>query len=148
MANLAREGNEIVLKLSTGERIVAMHRDVRVPLAAVKSVDVVDEPIRRIQWLKPRNFKVFGGYWPSRLTYGSVFDGAVRQLLFAVVNSRKPRRTGDHPRRRQMHPVWLSASTTPTPEDRPDRLERQHRGRRAACVPGRRTPRSTSAAYG
>jgi hypothetical protein len=49
MANIAREGSEIALKLSTGERIMAVHRDVRVPLAAVKSVDVVDEPIRRIQ---------------------------------------------------------------------------------------------------
>jgi hypothetical protein len=59
MANIAREGNEIVLKLSTGERKMAMHRDVRVSLAAVTSVDVVDEPIRRIQGLKPRNFKGF-----------------------------------------------------------------------------------------
>ena len=61
MANIARDGNEIVLKLSTGERIMAVHRDVRVPLSAVKSVDVVDEPIRRIQGLKPRNFKVSVG---------------------------------------------------------------------------------------
>jgi len=73
MANIAREGNEIVLKLSTGERILAVHRDVRVPLSAVKSVDVVDEPIRRIQGLKPRNFKVFGGYWPGWFAYGSFF---------------------------------------------------------------------------
>lgn len=90
MANIAREGNEIVLKLSTGERIMAVHRDVRVPLAAVKSVNVVDEPIRRIQGVKPRNFKVFGGYWPGRFAYGSFFDGAVRGL-FAAVNGRKPR---------------------------------------------------------
>jgi hypothetical protein len=91
MANMAREGHEIVLKLSAGERIMAMHRDVRVPLVAVQSVDVVDEPIRRIQGLKPRNFKVFGGYWPGRFAYGSFFDGAVRRLLFAAVNGRKPR---------------------------------------------------------
>ena len=39
-----------------------MRHDVRVPLAAVQCVDVVDEPIRRIQGLKPRNFKVFGGF--------------------------------------------------------------------------------------
>jgi hypothetical protein len=90
MANIAREGHEIVLKLSAGERILAMHRDVRVPLAAVTSVDVIDEPIRRIRGLKPRNFKVFGGYWPGRFAYGSFFDGAVRQLLFAAVNGRKP----------------------------------------------------------
>jgi hypothetical protein len=91
MANIAREGNEIVLKLSTGEHLMAVHRDVRVPLSAVQSVDVVDEPIRRIQGLKPRNFKVFGGYWPGWFAYGSFLDGGVRQRLFAAVNGRKPR---------------------------------------------------------
>src|SRR6516225_1213983 len=91
MANIAREGSEIVLNLSTGERIMAMHGDVRVPLSAVQSVDVVDNPMRRIQGLKPRNFKVFGGYWPGWFAYGSFFDGALRQLLFAAVNNRKPR---------------------------------------------------------
>ena len=90
MANIAREGNEIVLKLSTGERIMAMRREVRVPLSAVNSVDVVDKPIRRIRGLKPRNFKVLGGYWPGWFAFGSFFDGAVRQLLFAAVNGRKP----------------------------------------------------------
>ena len=91
MPNIAREDNEIVLKLSAGERIMAMHRDVRVPLSAVNSVDVVDEPIRRIQGLKPRNWKVFGGYWPGWFAYGSFFDGTIRQRLFAAVNGRKPR---------------------------------------------------------
>jgi hypothetical protein len=90
VADVAREGNEIVLKLSTGERIMAVHRDIRVPFSAVKSVDVVDEPIRRIQGLKPRNFKVFGGYWPGWFAYGSFLDGAVHQRLFAAVNGRKP----------------------------------------------------------
>lgn len=90
MASITREGDEIVLKLSTGERIMAVHRDIRVPVSAVKSVDVVDKPIRRIQGLKPRNFKVFGGYWPAWFAYGSFFDGSMRQLLFAAVNARKP----------------------------------------------------------
>ena len=40
MADVVREGNEIVLKLSTGERIMAMHRDVRIPLPAVKGGEV------------------------------------------------------------------------------------------------------------
>jgi hypothetical protein len=75
MANIAREGNEIVLRLSTGERILAMHRDVRVPLSAVESVDVVDGPIRRIHGLKPRNSKVLGGYWPGRFAYGPPSKG-------------------------------------------------------------------------
>ena len=91
MADVAREGNEIVLKLSTGQRIMAMHRKVRVPESAVKSIDVVDKPIRRIQGLKPRHSKVFGGYWPGWFAYGTFFDGAAHRLLFAAVNGRKPR---------------------------------------------------------
>ena len=129
MANIAREDNEIVLKLSTGERIIAMHRDVHVPLAAVNSVDVIDKPIRRIQGLKPRNFKVFGGYWPGRFAYGSFFDGAVHQLLFAAVNGRKPR--------------GLAVMVSPARRGRPARrlgpaagLYRSH-----DCTP-RRNPRS------
>ena len=90
MADIAREGSEIVLKLSIGERIMAVHGDVRVPLSAVNSVDVVDGPIRRIQGLRPRNFKVWGGYRPGWFAYGFFFDGSVRQRLFAAVNGRKP----------------------------------------------------------
>jgi hypothetical protein len=91
MASIAREGNEIVLRLSTGERILAVHRDVRVPLSTVQSVAALDEPIRRIQGLKPRNFKAFGGYWPGKFAYGAFFDGTVRRLMFAAVNGRQPR---------------------------------------------------------
>jgi hypothetical protein len=91
MADIAREGDEIVVRLSAIERVMAVHRDVRVPLSAVKGVDVIDEPIRRINGLRPRNFRVFGSYWPGRLAYGSFFDGALRRLQFAAVNGRKPR---------------------------------------------------------
>jgi hypothetical protein len=91
MADIAREGHEIVLKLSAGERILVLRGDVRVPLSAVKSVDIVDGPIRRIQGLKPRNFKVYGAYWPGWFAYGSFFDGAASQRLFAAINGRKPR---------------------------------------------------------
>ena len=88
MADIARDGTQIVLKLSVGERIMAVHRDVRVPLSAVKSVDIVDGPIRRIQGLKPRNFKVFGGYWPGWFAYGSRHGEpllkTIRQLIESV----------------------------------------------------------------
>ena len=104
MADIAREGNEIVLKLSTGERIMAMHGDVRVPLSAVKSVDVVDGPIRRIQGLKPRNFKVFGGYSPGLVRVRVLLrQGCVTAAVRRGERPEAPR-TGDHPRRRQIHP--------------------------------------------
>jgi hypothetical protein len=48
MADIARECNEIILKLSAGERIMAVHRDVRVPLSAVKGADV-DPPNPRAE---------------------------------------------------------------------------------------------------
>lgn len=91
MAEIAREGNEIVVKLSTGERVMAVHRDVRVPLSAVQGIDVIDEPIRRIHGLKPRGLRVLGSYWPGWFAYGSFLDGGVRRLLFAAVDGRKSR---------------------------------------------------------
>ena len=91
MADIAREGDEIVVKLSNGEQILAVHRDVRVQLSAVQGIDVIDEPVRRINGMKPRNLRVFGSYWPGWLAYGSFLDGGLRRLLFAAVDGRKPR---------------------------------------------------------
>jgi hypothetical protein len=113
MASIAREGNEIVLKPSTGERLLAAHRDVRVPLSAVNSVDVVDQPIRRIQGLKPRNFKVFVGYWPGRFAYRSFFDGGPAPAAVRRCERPETPRTGDHPRPRQVHPPDCQPRPTP-----------------------------------
>jgi hypothetical protein len=104
MADAACEGSEIVLKLSAGERIMAMHRDVRVPLSAVKSVDVVDEPIRRIQGLKPRKFKVFGGYWPGLVRVWALLRRGRAPATVRRCPQPEASRTGDRPRRRQVHP--------------------------------------------
>ena len=91
MANIAREGSEIVLKLSADERILAMRHDVRVPLAAVQCVDVVDEPIRRIQGPEAAQLQGFRRVLAGPVRVWVLFDGAVRQLLFAAVNGPTPR---------------------------------------------------------
>ena len=75
MADIVRDGDQIVLKLSAGERMLAVHRDVRVPLSAVTGVEVVVEPIRRIQGLKPRNFKVSVGTGPAGSHTGPTSTG-------------------------------------------------------------------------
>jgi len=91
MAKVVREGGEIVLELSLGERFLAGRAKVRVPASALQSVDVIDQPVRRVHGLRPRYSKVVGGYWPGAFAYGSFLDGSVHRRLFAAANSRKPR---------------------------------------------------------
>jgi len=91
VAELVLEGDQVVLRLTTRERLLAAHRDVRVPVSAVTSVELVEAPIQRIRGLRPRYFKVVGGYWPGLFAYGSFFDGTVRRRLFAAVGGRTRR---------------------------------------------------------
>ena len=91
MAELVLEGDEVVLRMTRGERFLAAHRDIRVPLSAVRSVDLLEQPTRRIRGLRPRYAKVVGGYWPGRFAYGSFFDGTVHRRLFAAVGGRTRR---------------------------------------------------------
>jgi hypothetical protein len=43
MAELRVEGNELVLHLSTAEKVEGVHGDLRAPLSAVRSVEVLDD---------------------------------------------------------------------------------------------------------
>ena len=43
MAELQREGAELVLHLSVAEKAEAVHGDLRVPLSALRSVEVLDD---------------------------------------------------------------------------------------------------------
>lgn len=90
MASIARDGTEIVVKLSAGERLLAVRGDVRVPAAAVRTIEVVDAPLARVKGLRLRNFKKVGGYWPGLFAYGSFLDGSITTSLFAAVG-RQPR---------------------------------------------------------
>jgi hypothetical protein len=83
MANIAREGNEIVLNCLAASASWRSIATCVSPLRTVKSVDAVDEPNHRIQGLKPRNFKALGGYWPGRFAY---------PLLSLASERRRPRR--------------------------------------------------------
>jgi hypothetical protein len=91
MAELVLEGDEVVLRMSRGEHLLAAHRDVRVPVSAVRSVDLLEQPIQRIRGLRPRYSKALGGYWPGAFAYGSFFDGTVHRRLFAAVGGRTGR---------------------------------------------------------
>jgi len=91
MAELVLEGDQVVLRLTRGERFLAAHRDVRVPVSAMTGVDLLEQPLRCVRGLRPRYSKVVGGYWPGWFAYGSFLDGTVHRRLFAAVGGRTRR---------------------------------------------------------
>jgi hypothetical protein len=52
MATLRREGNELVVKLSTLEKLGAVSDDVRVPWTSVRYVRVNESPFRELRGLR------------------------------------------------------------------------------------------------
>jgi hypothetical protein len=50
MAELRIEGDELVLHLSTVERVESVHRDLHAPLTAVRAVEVLEDAHGRIGW--------------------------------------------------------------------------------------------------
>ncbi len=84
MAELQVEGDELVLHLSRTEKLESVHGDLRAPLSAVRSVEVLDDAHEPAD----HGFKV-GGRLPG------VFEVAVvrtsGERLFAAVHHDTPR---------------------------------------------------------
>ena len=70
MAELRIEGDELVLHLDGFERVVGLHRSIRVPVSSITAVDVVDDPVRSVAGVRapglavPRHRKI--GTWRGR----------------------------------------------------------------------------------
>ncbi len=80
MANLEREGNDLVLRLSTIEAVESLHGDLRVPMASVSAIDVVDDAQ---EWTRIRTgFKV-GMRLPGVASVATVYKQG-RKLFVAV----------------------------------------------------------------
>ena len=65
MASLTVDGDQLVVQLSAWERAAAFHGDVRVPLAAVRSVAVEPRP-----WDALRGIRAPGTGFPGVIAYG------------------------------------------------------------------------------
>lgn len=52
MADLVRDGDELVVDLSGIEKAEAVHGDVRVPITAVQRVEVVDDIVHQVHGLR------------------------------------------------------------------------------------------------
>jgi hypothetical protein len=84
MAELRIEGADLVLHLSGAEKLEAVHGDLRAPLAAVRSVEVLDDAHEPAD----HGFKV-GGRLPGVFEVAVVRDDGRR--LFAAVHHDTPR---------------------------------------------------------
>jgi hypothetical protein len=86
LAKLEVQGDELVLQLSTAERIEGVHGDLRVPLATVRGIDLLDDAH------KPAGIRAgikVGTRIPGVIEVGSV-QGRKRRL-FAAVHHDTPR---------------------------------------------------------
>jgi hypothetical protein len=85
MAELLVDGDELVLHLTTLEELASVHGDLRAPLAAVTSVEVLEDAHDPAD----AGFKLIGGRLPGSFEIGTfIADG---QRIFAAVHHNTPR---------------------------------------------------------
>ncbi|POB11666.1 MAG: hypothetical protein C7B44_11515 [Sulfobacillus thermosulfidooxidans] len=84
MAELVREGPNLVVKLSAVEKAEAFHNDIRIPWSAVQSITVLDDAIHAVHGLK-----LPGSRLPGVFAIGT-FKSA-NGTLFAAVHHHTPR---------------------------------------------------------
>ncbi len=89
MAELTRDGDELVLTLSALEKAESIHGDIRVPVSSVRDVEVVDDVIHAVHGLK-----FPGTRWPGRFAIGRIIGPIETKTFgktFAVVHHDTPR---------------------------------------------------------
>ncbi len=85
MAELRRDGDDLVVALSVAEKAEAVHGDIRVPASSVREVEVVDDAIHALKaWTK-----TIGAAWPGRFAIGTFRDSNGK--VFAAVHHDTPR---------------------------------------------------------
>ncbi len=84
MAKLVVEGDELVLRLSRVEKLEGVHRDLRVPLLAVTSIEVLDDAHQAADVGLKTGTRIFGV-----VEVGTIRDP--NKLIFAAVHHDTPR---------------------------------------------------------
>ncbi len=85
MAELARDGNDLVLTLSAFEKAESLRRDIRVPVSSVCSVEVVEDVIHEVH-----GSKFPGTRWPGKFMVGTL-EHTKAEKSFVVVHHDTPR---------------------------------------------------------
>jgi hypothetical protein len=84
MAELVREGVELVLRLTTLEKMEGVHGDIHVPLSSVRSISVVDDVIHAVHGLKMPGSRI-----PGVFAMGTFISG--NSVTFAIVHHQNKR---------------------------------------------------------
>ena len=85
MAELRREGEELVVSLTGIEEAEALHGDLRFPMSSVAGVDVVEDVIHEVHGMKFPGTK-----WPGRFMIGTLVHAHTGKS-FAVIHHQTPR---------------------------------------------------------
>ncbi len=84
MAELKIEGDDVILHLSTGEKMESVHSDLRAPLSTVRSVEILEDAH------EPADHGLkFGGRLPGVFEVATVATSG--EKLFAAVHHNTPR---------------------------------------------------------
>jgi hypothetical protein len=78
MAELVRDGDELVVALTTAEKLEAAHGDIRVPMSSVGEVEVVDDVVHAVH-----GFKSVGAAWPGRFAIGTFRGNGIKTFAVA-----------------------------------------------------------------
>lgn len=84
MAELVRDGDAVVLRLTTAEKVEGLHGDIRVAAASVESVTVVDDVIHAVHGLKMPGSRI-----PGVFAMGTFISG--NKKVFAIVHHKTKR---------------------------------------------------------
>ena len=85
MAELRRDGDDLVVALSVAEKAEALHGDIRVPASSVRDMEVVEDAIHTVSAWR----KTVGAAWPGRFAIGTFRDADGK--VFAAVHHDTPR---------------------------------------------------------
>ena len=66
MADLVIDGDDLVVRLTPWQKVMAFHGDVRVPLSSVRRVDVPE-----LTWMALRGWRMAGTAIPGRVAFGT-----------------------------------------------------------------------------
>jgi hypothetical protein len=83
MAELTVQGGELVLSLSRTEKLEAIHGDVRVPVASIRDIKVLDDALDAVHGTRT------GTGIPGVLLVGTIRHGGKK--AFAIVHQGHPR---------------------------------------------------------
>jgi hypothetical protein len=70
LASLAVDDGQLLLCMTARQKAASFHGDLRVPLTAVRSVGVIDQP-----WLKLRGRRMAGLFFPGSVAMGTWIHG-------------------------------------------------------------------------